>query len=90
MILASNVGRCNKIFMTLETNFYDIHGLTAARVAGPRFLSPQRRESELHSVIRTELSSVAAYDIQNIRRLGASEQGSGSGRGKKFCLYQHV
>jgi hypothetical protein len=76
--------------MTLETSFYDVRGLTATRDAVPRFASPQRREAELRSVIRTDLSSAAPCGIQNIRRLFALEQGSVPSRGTKFILYQHV
>jgi hypothetical protein len=75
--------------MTLETSFYDVRDLTAARDADPRFTSPQRRESELHSVLRIDLSS-AIWDLELSRDIVPYSRDSVPGRGTKSFLYQHV
>jgi hypothetical protein len=73
--------------MTLETSFYDIRDLTAARDAYPRFIPPQRRESELNSVIRADLSSAAVWRSKFREKTFTIGRGSAAVRGNKLFLY---
>jgi len=62
MILTSNVGRYNIMFMTLETSFYDVRDLTPAPDADPWFMSLQTWASRSTSL--SELTFRAKFGTQ--------------------------